>query len=988
VQFAQKVSIFATLKLLDIMKKLTFLFLLFATAFWSCKDHSAAKETVYETVANDPLGVRIYTLQNGLKVYLSVNKDEPRVYTSIAVRTGSKNDPADCTGLAHYLEHMLFKGTSHFATTDWEKEKVLLQQISDLYELHKNTADQNEKNKIYRQIDSISLIASEYAVANEYDKMVSSLGAQGTNAYTSNDQTVYINDIPANEIEKWLVLESERFSELVLRLFHTELEAVYEEYNRGLDSDFRKSYYKVFEMLFPTHPYGTQTTIGLGEHLKNPSMKRIHEYFDTYYVPNNMAICISGDIDFEKTIQMVEKHFGKLKNKEVKSKEVPQEAPITEVKTAEVFGPNAEWVNIGFRMGGARSEDELYMTLINNILYNGQAGLMDLNLVQKQKVLNAYAFFNTMNDYSVFMFNGNPKGGQKVEEVKDLMLAELDKIKRGEFDESLIKAVIRNLRLEQERYAESNNMRVSQMVDAFIADEKWENMVNKLAKIEKITKDQIVAFANKNFGNNYAVVYKRTGSDPSIVRVEKPQITPIKIDRDKQSTFAMKFDSIKTERVSPVFVDFKTAIKTGNINNKVQLQYVKNNTNSIFSLYYVIDRGSIDDREMELAVKYLKFLGTSKYSNEDLQKEFYKLGLTFDVYASNDRMYVSLSGLDESFEEGVKLFEHLLSDPQANEPALKELIADIQKSRIDNKKNKGAILQGAMLNYAKFGKENPYNTILTDAQLNAVSSSKLIENIKKITAFEHKINYYGSLDQNKVTNVLTANHILPETMIPLPPRKDFKELDMAKNTVYFADYDMVQTEMVLIHRESSFNKDLMPAANVFNNYFGSGLSSIVFQEIRESKALAYAAFAAFQTPQRADKSNYVFAYIGTQVDKLPDATKAMNELMNNMPEAPRQFNDVKTSALKSIETERIIKESIFWTYDRYQRLGFDYDIRQDEYKAIQSLTINDLKSFFDNHIKGKSYTYCVIGNKKNVNMEALKSLGETKELKLTEIFGY
>ena len=169
---------------------------------------------------------------------------------------------------------------------------------------------QMKREMIYGQIDSVSQIASTYVVPNEYDKMISSMGAKGTNAYTSFERTVYVTDIPSNEMAKWMELESTRFSELSLRLFHTELEVVYEEFNRGQDSDYWKQQRAVLELLFPNHQYGTQSTIGLGEHLKNPSMIKIHEYFETYYVPNNMAIILAGDIDYDETIEMIDAYFG------------------------------------------------------------------------------------------------------------------------------------------------------------------------------------------------------------------------------------------------------------------------------------------------------------------------------------------------------------------------------------------------------------------------------------------------------------------------------------------------------------------------------------------------------------------------------------------------------------------------------------------------------------------------------------------------------
>ncbi|MCK4562039.1 MAG: insulinase family protein, partial [Flavobacteriaceae bacterium] len=404
------------------MKKSPFLlFALLTIAFISCEDtnnkniafaseeHKDANGFNYETVNNDPTGLRLYTLDNGLKVYLSKNSDEPKIQTYVAVRAGSNYDPKESTGLAHYLEHMVFKGTSKFGTQDWDNEKVLLDSISDLFELHKAETDKDKKIEIYRQIDKVSLEASNYSIANEYDKMVSALGAQGTNAHTWFEETVYKNKIPANELEKWAKLESDRFGELVLRLFHTELEAVYEEFNRGQDNDGRKKFSKTLEGLFPIHPYGQQTTIGTSEHLKNPSLVAIHAYFDKYYVPNNMAVVLVGDIEFEATIKLINNTFGKLKNKEVTHPELPKENPITTPVTQEVFGPTSESVYITFRTDKIGSKEEKMVTMVDMILANSQAGLFDLNLNQQQKVQRASSFTIFLNDYGIHFLDGYPK---------------------------------------------------------------------------------------------------------------------------------------------------------------------------------------------------------------------------------------------------------------------------------------------------------------------------------------------------------------------------------------------------------------------------------------------------------------------------------------------------------------------------------------------------------------------------------------------------
>ena len=264
----------------------------------------------YETVSGDPMNTKIYTLDNGLKVYMTVNKETPRLQTFIAVRMGGKNDPADNTGLAHYLEHIMFKGSQAFGTSDYEAEKPMLEEIKNLYDVYRTKTDPAERAAIYHKIDSVSYEASKIAIPNEYDKLMSIIGSDGSNAFTSEDVTCYTEDIPSNQIENWAKVQADRFKNMVVRGFHTELEAVYEEKNRGLNDDNEKAFDTVAGVLFPHHPYGTQTVIGTQDHLKNPSISAILKQKETYYVPNNCAICVSGDFDPDSFVAIVEKYFG------------------------------------------------------------------------------------------------------------------------------------------------------------------------------------------------------------------------------------------------------------------------------------------------------------------------------------------------------------------------------------------------------------------------------------------------------------------------------------------------------------------------------------------------------------------------------------------------------------------------------------------------------------------------------------------------------
>jgi zinc protease len=977
------------------MKASNYLILVFASIMimsTSCGDSAKTKDSTeskykYESVEGDPFGLRLYTLDNGLQVYISENHAEPRVQTNIAVRTGSKQDPKDATGLAHYLEHMLFKGTSNLGALNWEEESKLLDVISDLYEQHRNTSDEAERAKIYHQIDSVSLLASSYVATNEYDKIISGLGAKGTNAYTSNERTVYINDIPSTEFEKWLSVESERFSELTLRLFHTELEAVFEEYNRTLDSDRRQAYYGLLEMLFPSHPYGQQSTIGTGEHLKSPSMVKIHDYFKRRYVPNNMAIILSGDLDPDETIAMVDKYFGSYEKQPLENPEMPKEAPITEPQIADVTGSEAEFEMIGFRLEGSGSKDEMYLELLDGILANGKAGLIDLNLNQSQKVLQAYSTQTVLEDYSYFMMVGYNRQGQSLEEVRSLLLDQLDSVKQGNFEDWMIDAVVRKYKKDLMSQMESNRIRAYYMVDAFILKKNWNDVIRRYDKMQNISKAELVAWANERFGNNYMAVNKRNG-DRNVTKVAKPEITPVEINREENSAFYTQLDSMESTRLKPQFIDYKSAIKKSKVGDKVELSYVNNSTNELYSLSYVFDMGSDHNKWLPLAIDYLPYLGTADMTPAEVQKELFKLGVSFEVFSSNDKAYVMLNGLKETYAEGVQLFESLLNNVVADPASYQEMVQGILKKRTDSKLDKRTILFRGMGSFAKYGDENPFNDVIPESELMSTDPQELVNMIHDLTNYEHRILFYGPQSIEDAVAVLDQHHELPETFTAIPEAQKFEEIAITENKVYFVEYDMVQAELMLMHRGPLFDATLLPEAKIFSEYFGGGLSSIVFQEIRESKALAYSAYAGYASPSKTDQHHYVRGYIGTQANKLEDATNALLELMSTLPKADQQFEQSLTSALKQIETSRTSDRNILWSFERARTLGLDYDLNEKIYPKIKSMKFEDVQAFFDAQIKDKPYTYLVIGKKNEMDMKALEKLGPVKELTLKQVFGY
>jgi len=941
----------------------------------------------YKYVTNDPTAARYYTLKNGLTVILSPTNKDPRIQAYIATKAGSKTDPADHTGLAHYLEHMLFKGTDKFGSKDWAKEKPLLDQIDALYEKYNKTTDEAKRKEIYKEIDKVSGEAAKYAIANEYDKMMTGMGAEGTNAFTSFEQTVYTEDIPANVIDKFLAVQSERFRQPVLRLFHTELEAVYEEKNRTLDDDGDKVIDMMFANLFPNNNYGKQTTIGTIEHLKNPSLKAIRDYFNSYYVPNNMGVIMSGDFNPDEVIAKIDKAFSFMKTKTVPEYKIGQEKPITSPIVKEVVGPNPESVMLGFRLPGATTKDARLLNLVGNMLTNGQAGLIDLDLVKKQKLLSAFASPYVLKDYSVLLIQGRPTEGQSMDDVKTLLLQEIDKLRKGEFSDDLIQSIVNNEKKNIIQKDEKYSSRAGILMDEFTSGIDHKVSLEYVDEISKLTKKDIMDFAAKYLqNNNYVAVYKKKGEDKSIVKVDKPTITPVSVNREDQSPFLKKIDEMPENAISPIWLNYDKDIAKNKLGN-IDVLSVKNTDNALFRMYYHFDSGKWNNKILPLAAEYLQYLGTKNKSSEEISKEFYKLASSFNVIAGNEETYVSLEGLNENFEKTAALFEDLIKNSQADQAALDAYKARLKKSRANAKQNKGTIMAG-LRSYAQYGPQNPFNNVLSDAELDALKAEDLIKVLHDLFNFKHRVLYYGPKSGNEVVASLTPVHKLPASLKDLPKTKTFVQIPTDKNKVLFAHYDMVQAEVFWVRNADQYNSSITPTVSLFNGYFGGGMGSIVFQTIRESKALAYSTYSYFALPGKKEDKDVVMAYVGTQADKFNESTTAMNELLTTLPKSEQLFETAKSGLKKSIASERITQDGIIFSYLKAQKLGNNSDIRKNVYEQAPKLSFADINAFHDKEMKDKSYTYCLVASQDKVNEADMKKLGEVKKLNLNEIFGY
>ena len=925
------------------------------------------------------------TLDNGLTVYLSPNAEEPRFYAEIITRAGSKHDPSTNTGLAHYLEHLLFKGTRSFGTENFAEEEPLLRQISELYEQRAAEKNETKRDEIYRQINTLSTEASKLAIPNEMDRVYSDMGAKGLNAHTWHEETVYKIDLPANRLEHWAKIESERFAQPVFRLFHTELETVYEEKNRAIDNKHRLIYRAVNNLLFKVHPYGQQSTLGTVEHLKNPSIYAIEEFYSKHYVPQNMAICLSGDLDPEPTFAIIEKYFGKWSGpEELRPEPSWNEKPLEGREFVEVEYLGEEHVVLAFRTAPKHHEDYPALRLVDMILDNSVAGLINLDLVEKQKVRAAGCYPQNLNDFGAHYLYGTPKDGQSLETVEQLLLQQIDRVKKGDFEDWALQAVINDFKKRQKENYEKNDQRVELLRDTFLAFVDWNVTLNEISEMERVTKADIIRVANKYYGKDYVAGF-RIDAQHDLPSIEKPAIDPLSIDPDKGSSFMEEVDQLAYEPLQPKFLVPEKDFSVREISPGIRLIHTFNPLNDLFNLEVRMDLGFDHQPMLSTAKRMLDRAGARKMSSEDLKVEWYKLGTDFGFGVQEHFCNFFINGLDENFLSSLQLAESHLLFPNSSEEIWNETKDIILSERDDEQKDPNALTH-ALAHFHRYGKNSRYLKRSSDTDLNNSTTSGLSELLKQAVESPRSILYFGPQSPDVVEQWIRDSFLGVSPKHKAAKVEPDRSLKTQKDQVYFLHKEMAQAQVRFEFSSGLLDESLTPSVQIFNEYFGGGMAGLVFQELREARALAYSAWARFFTPSRPDEENVMVGSIGCQADKTIDAMEAFIGLLKEMPVSNTRWSSAHASLLSAYRTNPITSRAIpKFVYD-VDTLGLKIDPRESRFKNLSKAKIDGFEKFYQNKIKAKSILFSVVGDSTRIDMEALEKFGPFTQVTAKELF--
>ncbi len=929
-------------------------------------------------VAGDPYQARIYRLPNGLTVCLSVDREKPRIQTLIGVRAGGMYDPLDKTGQAHYLEHLMFKGTDRLGTTDWAAERPLLEQIDALYDRYCQTADAAGRDAIYRKIDRLASQAVKSAAPGELDRLYSALGAKSINAYTSQDRTVYIGEIPANQLKNWLTLESERFSRPVFRVFHTELETVYEELNMGQDNPENRFWMAYEKALFGKHPYGREV-IGLAEHLRNPAPRRVMDFFRAWYVPGNMAVCLAGDFDPDEALKLVADAFGGMPAAPVPAAVFPAEPPLRGEKRLEFVSPALECGLATWRLDNPdlRTSDLLF--LCSKIMSNGKAGLLDRDLKQPQKVMEAASSIDDSPWFAILELAATPLPGQPPESMIPLLDAEMNKLKKGEFADWLLEAIVNNLELEQGAGLRSTEERASALMDSFIRKAPWAETAGRIQRLRAITKREIVAFAQAQFGPDRLVTLRRQGPLASAEKLAKPTITPLAAERNAVSAFAKAFNTTPARELQPQYPDLGREIQRLPLpggRNDIPLLATGNRLDNTFTLQLVFPVGSDHDLRLPLAAEYAALAGTTRRTLAEFQDELYRLGGEIQLASAARETRLTVHGLQRNFARLLELAEETLDCPAELPAVLPPLTAAILESRKVARETPAELFRG-LVAYAKNGPVSPVTRQMTPAALAAVTTGELAGLVRGLKRFPHKILYYGPAAPAAAAREIAAVHTAP-TQAERPPRPlEYEEPPTAVNRVLCVDLPvMKQVEVALVSRCGIFNPDDAAVRRLFNESFGgNSMASLTFQALRETKALCYGCSSRLATPDTPGGHHYFITRLGTQAEKLPEAVAALRQLIDGFPLGAALLESARASILKQGAAERFEGLGLFELLDEQERYRLPLDYRRRIHEQVRTLGLRDLEQFHRGEIKPNRYTMVVLGDLKRLDMGALRTFG-------------
>lgn len=945
----------------------------------------------YQSQAEDlnALKVKEYRLENGLTVWLNEDHSQPKVFGAVVVKAGAKDCPD--TGIAHYFEHMMFKGTDRIGTLDYEAEKVLLDSIAMKYDELAMTEDTAARARLQKEINELSIRSSEYVIPNEFNRLINRFGGSGLNAATSYDATIYFNTFSPQYMVQWAEINSERLINPVFRLFQSELETVYEEKNMYGDFIGGQVMDTLMARYFGPHPYA-YPIIGSTKNLKNPRLTEMHKFFEDYYVASNMALILSGDFDAQQVMPILEKAFSRIRSGNAPKQEKVMLPPFNGRETMKVKFPIPfiKAMGLGFRGVSANHEDQVALNIAVNLLNNSNGtGYLD-KLMVEHKLMGALAINESMNEAGILAVAIMPKLLiQSYSSAEKMVWDEINRVKNGDFSDEMFNS----LKLEQKRqYAsslENIDSRATIMMNLFSQGKSWNDYLNEVARIESITKEDVVRVAQKYFSNNYLCVTKSTGKYPKD-NLPKPAFSPVvPRNADASSSYAKQLEKIPEQQVAPRIIDFEKDVKTSKLTPLVTLYTTPNPLNDIFTLNISYGIGALEQPELMQLTNYLQLLGTESLSFEQFRSRLQSIGSTLAFDVTPDAFVMKVTGFDNHIDETMKLVGDFIRHAKADDKKLRQIVDDAKVSEKAFFKS-GDNVASALLEQVKYGDQSRYLRKLSLSQIKKLKGKDMLAIYDKVRSVQCDLHYCGTLPVEKVIGTIRQHLPLERTTVASnsPYYRELKQYD--RPTVFFIDMpDMAQSIVYgYVKGDPVDDKASRHASQLFSVYFGGDMSSLMFQEIREFRSFAYRTSGRYQLPNHAHKgtAGSFTAMLSTQSDKTLDALGVLDSLIREMPLKPERVEAVKRMLVNRINNDYPPFRNLSEKVASARMEGFDRDPAEEFLRDIATMDMQDISRFYREQISGRPVVYVIAGNRKHIDMKKLAEYGTIIKVKKKDIY--
>ncbi len=932
--------------------------------------------------------VQTLRLHNGFTVWLNVDHSQPKVYGAVVVKAGAKDCPN--TGIAHYFEHLMFKGTDKIGTVNYEKEKPWLDSISHQYDLLAATSDAARRQAIQKHINALSVRAADYAIPNEFENLITRFGGTGLNAYTSFDETVFHNTFSPQYLPQWCELYAERFLSPVFRLFQGELETVYEEKNMYADNMLVQAAEAAQRYALAGTPYA-YPIIGATDSLKNPRLSEMMRFFHRYYVAGNMGLILSGDLHTDSIVPLLERTFGRLSMGEAPqtpkavlrdfrgSKPLKLKLPIPVVK--------AEGYAFLAPQEGSRDEApfQVMMTMLSN---PSHTGLLD-SLDNAGKVMAAMAGSYYFKDFGAFGFGFVPNlpfGSKK--KASRLCWQAIDRLRTGQFTDAQLQAVKRSLQRQKLLSLETISGRSSAMINAFSHGFSWQDVLGQAKRVNSVTHDDVVRVARTYFNDDSLVVKKAFGRYHK-EKVAQPGYKPVHAPHaGEQSAYAKQLEAQPVDSVAPKLVDFKHDVAERSLRPLVRLYGVRNPDNEIFSLQLCYRRGSASDHHIEILGDYLNRVGTVSMSRQQLGRALQQLGATLSVSADADNVKVTLMGFDSQFVPALRLLRSFLDSAAVDDAKLRICRKELKLDRRSFLKE-NANIADAVYQKVAFGDSSSFLTRLTVKEARRIKASDLVELFREVQRSQLDMIYTGTLPVDSVVRLVET--ALPLNRVSRPWCPGLHTLQsVSVPTVYVYDNPLARQTIVGSYQQVGAlpTEAQRVPFHLWGTYFGGSMSSVLFQDIREFRSYAYYAYGRWLQPDLLVHPQSPCAYVtrlGCQSDKTMAALGVLDSVLRDMPVREGNIRAARQGLVNVINNGYPVFRSLGGFVAACRLKGYTNDPDSATLSLLPALGIEDVTRFYRAHVQTAPACYIIVGDKRQLDIEQLRRYGRVVFLQKHDI---